>query len=124
MKLVIDLSQNVLIVSEENQAAFLGLLASSKLYRSEGWSDCTYHPADEIPKISFVKDSQIIGLEGALADAKKQSQDKQSEIYKLQSKNLNTEKQLKELQEKMVALQNAVTEFVPKDAEDEDFDDI
>ena len=109
MKLVLNLSGNVLIFNEDQQATLLQLLSTAKLYRSEGWSDCTYHPADEIPKISFVKNSQIMGLEEFLADAKKQSQEKQSEIYKLQSKNLNTEKQLKELQEKMVALQNAVS---------------
>jgi len=105
MKLVIDLSQNVLIVSEENQAAFLGLLASSKLYHPEGWSDHTYHPVDETPKISFIKDSQIKGYAEALEEAKKLASVKQSEYYALYTKSSTTEKQLKELQEKMDALQ-------------------
>lgn len=123
MKLVLELgSNNVLIFNEDQQATLLQLLATAKLYRSEGWSDFTYHPADEIPKISFVKDSQIFGLEEALEAAKKKAQEKQSEFYTLYTKNNNTEKQLKELQEKMVALQNAVSGVAEMAVEDdEDF---
>ena len=108
MKLILDISNNVLIFNEDQQATILQLLSPAKLYRSEGWGDCTYHPVDDIPKISFVKDSQIKGYEEALEEAKKKAQEKQSEYYALYNKNNATEKQLKELQEKMNALQAAV----------------
>lgn len=109
MKLVLDLSGNVLIFNEDQQATILQLLATAKLYRSEGWNDCTYHLADEIPKISFVRNSQIKGYEEALEEAKKLAAVKQSEHYALYNKHNATEKLLKEMQEKLATLQSAVS---------------
>lgn len=118
MKLALDLNNKVLMVPECHQATLLALLADCLLYTAEGYSDYTYNLSDEVPKLEYVKDSRINGLEAELEKAKKKAQEDSSKYYKLYNDKNNVEKELAEAKTQLEALNQSFLKYVVGAPED------
>lgn len=112
MKLVLNIDYNhSLIIPDYHQSALLAILQDSALYTTEGYSsDTVYNLSDKIPEILFVKDSAVKGLEGALEDAKKKLETRNSDYYKVSNEKTQVQKELKELQDRFAALESVITD--------------
>lgn len=112
MKLVLNINYNhSLIVPEKHQALLLAILQDSALYTTEGYSsEIVYNLSDKVPEILFVKDSAVKGLEGALEDAKKKLETRNSDYYKVTNEKTQVQKELKDLQDRFAALESVITD--------------
>lgn len=105
MKLAISFT-NTMIVSEENQAEILAIISNSTFYKpGNSWDESTdYTLCPELPKISFVSDNRLLGYEEALKASQVRESADSSKYYKLYNEKNESDKMLKEANEKLAEL--------------------